>query len=414
MPNGPVEPARQLAFDEALGRLLALCAVRRRPAEWVGLDNATGRIAAADVLAARDLPPFANAAMDGYALRGGELPTEGERHFALAGTVLAGQAGDTPCGPGTCVRIMTGAPLPAALDTVVIQENIVREDGAILVRAGERPGANVRPAGEDCRAGDCVLAAGEVLTPARIALLAAGGAIHVQVAQRPRVGLLVTGDELVEPGADAGAGQVFDSNRSGMGAMLRQLGIEPLPSARVRDDPDALRVALQQAAGSCEVIVTSGGVSAGDADFLPAVVAELGAIDFHKVRMKPGMPFLCGRVGDTLVFGLPGNPVSAMVVFVALVRPALLALQGAAPAPPVHARLGATVAKRHGRTEFLRVRLASQTDGTCVATPLKQQGSGMLRGLAEADALAVIPAPAADLAEGAAIALLPLPWSRWA
>ncbi len=414
MPNGPVEPARQLTFDDALDRLLALCRVQQRGVEWVGLEQATGRIAAADVLAARDLPPFANAAMDGYALRGGELPTVGERRFSLAGTVLAGQAGDAACAPGACVRIMTGAPLPAALDTVVIQENVVREDGAIVVRAGERPGANVRPAGEDCRAGERVLAAGEVLSPARIALLAAGGAIHVQVTERPRVGLLVTGDELVEPGEEAGAGQVFDSNRAGIGAMLRQLGIEPLPAARVRDDPDALRVALQQAAGSCEVILTSGGVSAGDADFLPAVVSELGSVDFHKVRMKPGMPFLCGRVGDTLVFGLPGNPVSALVVFVALVRPALLAMQGAVPAPPVHARLGTAVAKRHGRTEFLRVRLASHTDGTCVATPLAQQGSGMLRGLAEADALAVIPAPAADLAEGAAIALLPLPWSRWA
>ncbi|HEU4664200.1 MAG TPA: molybdopterin molybdotransferase MoeA, partial [Dokdonella sp.] len=282
---------------------------------------------------------------------------------------------------------------------------------AIVVTAGERTGANVRAAGEDIRAGDIALRAGDVLTPARLGVLAACGRTHAHVARRPRVALFVTGDELVPPGQALGRGQIHDSNRYSLGGMLRALGIEPEPVAHLRDDPALLRAALLDAARRCDVVISSGGVSAGEADFMPDLVAELGRVHFWKVRMKPGMPMLCGGIGDALVFALPGNPVSTLATFQLFVGPALLALQGSTDADlrPRKGRLAQPHAKRHERAEFLRARLEWRDDGACWATPLLRQGSGMLRGIAEADALVALPEGACALEAGAVVDILPLP-----
>jgi molybdopterin molybdotransferase len=405
------DPATHLPVDEARRRSRDLGAQKRTESELVGIDNALGRFLSEDLIAAHDLPPFANSAMDGYALRGTELPVLGERRFRVAGSLLAGANLAPSFASGECVRITTGAPLPPDADTVVIKENVHVDGNWIVVGAGEHAGANVRPAGEDYRAGELALRAGTRLAPAHLGVLAACGRIQARVARQPRVALFVTGDELVPPDRALGFGQIHDSNRYSLGGLLRGLGIEPEPVAHVRDDPDALRVALREAADRCDLVLSSGGVSAGEADFLPGVIAELGRIHFWKVRMKPGMPVLCGEIDGALVFALPGNPVSTIATFLALVRPALLAMQGASDVDGRgwRARLAAPILKKHDRCEFLRARIETRADGAWWAVPLQKQGSGMLRGVAEADALIVVPEHLRELAAGEVVEVLPLP-----
>jgi molybdopterin molybdotransferase len=412
MPNASsAEFATRLSVDNAQRRALELGAKMRTESELVDIDNALGRVLAVDLVVPHDLPPFANSAMDGYALRGGELPARGERRFRVTGAALAGGLPAAAFDEGECVRITTGAPLPPGADTIVIKENVGVDGDFIVVRAGEQAGSNVRPSGEDYRAGDVALRAGVRLAAAHLGVLAACGRIQAKVARRPRVALFVTGDELVPPDHALGFGQIHDSNRYSLGALLRGLGIEPEPVAHLRDDPDALRVALREAADRCDLILSSGGVSAGEADFLPGLVAELGTVHFWKVRMKPGMPVLCGEIDGALVFALPGNPVSTIATFLTLVRPALLAMQGArdVDARLWKARLAEPVAKKHDRCEFLRARIEARDDGAWWATPLQKQGSGMLRGVADADVLVVVPEEARELAIGAVVEVLPLP-----
>jgi molybdopterin molybdotransferase len=401
----------RLSVADARARVLELCAARQPAHEVVALEHALSRVLAADIAAPHDLPPFANSAMDGYALHGAELPQSGERRFRVVGQILAGAAAARGFGEGECVRITTGAPLPPGADTVVIKENVRLDDDAITVAAGEVSGANVRPSGEDYAAGDIAARAGDVLTAARLGVLAACGQAEVQVVRRPRVALFVTGDELVPPNQPLGFGQIHDSNRYSLGGLLRGLGIEPELAIHLRDDPSVLRNALREAGERCDLIISSGGVSAGEADFLPGLIAELGKVHFWKVRMKPGMPVLCGEVGRALVLSLPGNPVSTIATFLLLVRPALLALQRMRDVDSGRwkARLAMPVSKRHERAEFLRARIEWRDDGACWATPLSQQGSGMLRGVADADALIAVPEGACDLAAGAVVEILPLP-----
>jgi len=403
--------ATRLAVEAAQQRVLDLCASRALPGESVELERALGRILAGDLLAPHDVPPFANSAMDGYALHGAELPDAGERSFRLSGTVLAGSLAAPVCRAGECIRITTGAPLPTGADTVVIKENVRVDGDSIIVKSGEHAGANVRAAGEDYRAGETALRAGDRLTPARLGVLASCGRTHADVTRRPRVALFVTGDELVPPQQALGFGQIHDSNRYSLGALLREMGIEPALVAHLRDDPNALREALREAGESCDVIVSSGGVSAGEADFLPGLVGELGKVHFWKVRMRPGMPVLCGEIGRALIFALPGNPVSTIATFLTLVRPALLALQAARITVPQtwRARLATPLAKKHDRAEFLRATFEARDDGALWASVLRKQGSGMLRGVAEADALIFVPENVRELEVGAVVNLLPLP-----
>lgn len=405
------EFATHLSLDEARRQARQLGAQRPMETESTALEDALDRFLAGNLLAPHDLPPFANSAMDGYALRGAELPVDGERRFRLAGVLLAGAGAAPRFAAGECVRITTGAALPEGADTVVIKENARVEGDWIVVGAGGQAGANTRQAGEDYRAGDLALQAGDRLTPARLGVLAACGHACARVARRPRVALFVTGDELVAPDGRLGFGQIHDSNRYSLGGMLRGLGIAAEPVAHLRDDPDALRVALHEAAGRCDMVITSGGVSAGEADFLPGLVAELGTVHFWKVRMKPGMPVLCGEIDGSLVFALPGNPVSTIATFLALVRPALLAMQGAndADGRVWKARLAVPILKKHDRTEFMRVHLDVRDDAAWWATPLPAQGSGMLSGLAGADALIVVAEGTHALEAGAVVEVMPLP-----
>jgi molybdopterin molybdotransferase len=400
----------RLSVDEARSRIVELCRQRRVAVDDVRLDRALGHVLAVDIAAPYPIPPFANSAMDGYAVRGIDLPREGEKAFRMIGVMLAGNGAELRIGSGGCVRITTGAPLPAGADTVVMKERVRAENESIVVSAGETAGANVRPAGEDLAAGALAARAGEVLTAARLGLLASCGKTEVPVARRPRVALLVTGDELVPTGEPLGFGQIHDSNRYSLGGLLEDIGIVPQPVAHVRDDVDALREALAAATAVCDVVITSGGVSAGEADHMPDLVAELGKVNFWKVRMKPGMPFLCGEIGKALVFALPGNPVSSLATFLALVKPGLIAMQGAsASRRHWRARLAAPIRKKHDRTEFLRARLECGEDGQLRVTAVERQGSGMLGGVAEADCLIVVPEDVHDRAEGDVVDVLLLP-----
>ncbi|HEY6984770.1 MAG TPA: gephyrin-like molybdotransferase Glp [Rhodanobacteraceae bacterium] len=399
-----------LSVDEARRSIADLCRQRRVAVDRVRLDRALRRVLAVDVIAPHAIPPFANSAMDGYALRGADLPREHEKRFRLTGVMLAGGGESLRLGVDECVRITTGAPLPIGADTVVIRERTRVDDGFIVIPAGQPSGANVRPAGEDLAEGELAAHAGQTLDAAQLGLLASCGFTAVPVARHPRVALLVTGDELVPLGEPLGFGQIHDSNRYTIAGLLEGIGIVPEPVAHVSDDAAALRDALLAASAMCDVVITSGGVSAGEADHVSGLVAELGRVHFWKVRMKPGMPVLCGEIGKALVFALPGNPVSSFATFLTLVRPGLLAMQGAEdPARRWFARLAAPIRKKHDRTEFLRARLDSGDDGRLRATPVERQGSGMLRGVAESDCLILVPESTQALEADDVVEVLMLP-----
>lgn len=407
--NTPEFPVA-ISVADARTRVLALAATRRLPAGRVALDAAVGRILAHDVRGDADVPAFANSAMDGYALRGVDLPAAGERAFALVGARLAGDGRPAAVGPGECLRITTGAPLPAGADTVVMKENVRLAGADVVIGAGEKPGANVRPAGEDYRAGEFAFAAGTCLTPARVGVLASFGLVDVAVARAARAVIVTTGDEVVAPGTPLAHGQVYNSNRASLAGLLRHAGAHVVRHEHVRDDPAAIEDALRRAARDADVVVTSGGVSAGEADFLPSLVARIGRVDFWKVRIKPGMPMLVGEIGGALAFCLPGNPVSGMATFLTLVAPALAAMAGRVDdAPPCYARVAVPIVKNHRRAEYQRARRESRRDGSVWVTPFPRQGSGVLRSVAEADCLIVLPEDATSLDIGDVVEFLALP-----
>lgn len=398
----------RIGLEQAL-QIVAIRATQRRlPEEAVSLVDARGRILASDVRAPHPLPPFANSAMDGFALRGADLPLQGQRSFALVGEVFAGAVSAPELGEGQCARITTGAPLPAGADTVVIKENVAVDGGQVVVEAGARAGGNVRAAGEDYAKGDLAFAAGTPLGAAQLAVLAALGIDCVLVRRPPRIAVIATGDELVPPGQPLGFGQIHESNALMLATLVRDAGAQVVLQRCVRDDPEALRAALLDAAAEADVVITSGGVSAGEADHLPGVLRAIGEIHFHKVRLKPGMPTLFGEIGACLYFGLPGNPVASAVTYRVLVGFALRAMLGVTTVPkPAHARLDAPLHKRHARAEFARCSLRVDDAGVQWATLHAKQGSGMLRGIAETDALALLPEGARDYAEGDVVTLWP-------
>lgn len=399
-----------LSVDQARALIVTIAQAHRRSAETVRLSAAFDRVLAHDESAPFDVPGFANSAMDGFALRGADLPPTGEKSLALIGEVLAGGRTAENVEQGACVRITTGAPLPPGADTVVMKENTRVENDRVIVMAGTKPGANVRPAGEDYRGGEIALRAGSRLGPAQLGVLASFGMAQVQVARRPRAVLLTTGDELVAPGDSLGFAQIHDSNRYSLGGLFESLGVDLIRHERVRDDPATLRDALQRGGAEADIVVSSGGVSAGEADFLPRLIADIGKIHFWKVRVKPGMPFLFGQIGDAMTFALPGNPVSGFAICMTLVKPALDALSGTPPHGfALRARLRGAIDKRHPRAEFLRARLDCDAQAVLWATAHAKQGSGMLRGLAESDALILLPEGERRFAEGEVVEVWPLP-----
>ncbi|UXI66601.1 molybdopterin molybdotransferase MoeA [Tahibacter amnicola] len=401
--------ATGISVDDARERILRRAGGCPPRTAQLTLGQARGRILAVAVHAPLSVPPFANSAMDGFAVRGSDLPGLGERALHLRGTRLAGDGSPICVEPGECVRVTTGAPVPPGADTIVIKENVRVDGDTVWIAAGETAGSHVRPAGEDYLVGDLAFAPGTVLTPARLGVLASFGMSHVEVVEPVRAIVLTTGDEIAAAGFPLGHGQIYNSNQFTLSALLEQAGAQVLRHQHVRDDPEALRVALRNAAAEADIVISSGGVSAGEADFLPRLLQQVGTVDFWKVRMKPGMPMLFGSVGEALVFALPGNPVSSMATFLALVRPALDALAGRPPPRPWHARLSRAIVKNHRRAEFQRARWESRGDGSVWVTPFLRQGSGVLRSVAEADCLIVLSESDEHLPEGSCVPILPLP-----
>jgi len=386
-----------------------VAAARRTDAEALAVARCHGRVLAQDVAAPIALPSFDNSAMDGFAFRHADLAAVGDGGLRLAGAQFAGLATGQRLGAGDCIEITTGAPMPAGADTVAIVEVVRRAGDRVHLPADTTAGANVRRAGEDVRAGDVVLRAGEWLHPARVSLAAALGVERLQVARRPTVAVFTTGDELVAPGLPLAPGQVHDSNRELLAGLLRAEGLEPTLWPALPDDPARVEVALRDACCAFDLVVTCGGVSAGGKDHVPAVLARFGTPAFWKVRMKPGMPVLFGTLDQACLLGLPGNPVSVLATWLVLGRTLVDGLQGRSePRRRWHARLAAPVPKTGPRREFLRGRLESRADGTLWVLPDPVTGSHRLRAAAGADALVVVPEDAPALAAGDVVEVLPL------
>jgi molybdopterin molybdotransferase len=389
-----VETARRIVVESA----------SRLEAETVPLSRAHGRVLAEDVLAVHDVPAFANSAMDGYAVAGG---VDGGP-LRVVDEARAGRPARRALRPGEAIRISTGAAVPEGTVAVVPVEHAEAAGGEIVVRRAPAQGANVRRAGEDLRRGERVLVAGEPLGPAQLGVAVSAGRAEVACARRPRVALVGTGDELVPAGAPLGPGQVHDSNATMLCALAAREGADVTGAERVRDDREATRAALERALGGrargVDVALASGGVSVGPHDHVREALEALGVEErFWRVAMKPGKPLWFGMRGRQLVFGLPGNPVSAVVCFLVFVRPALRALQGRQPLPRrERARLVAAVRRTAGREQAVRVALEAP-EGELLARPTGPQGSHVTSSLRGADALAWVPAGEGELEAGALV-----------
>ena len=351
-----------------------------------------GRVLAQDVISPIDVPAHDNSAMDGYAVRAADLRPDGETRLRLAGSAFAGQPYSGNLAIGQCVRIMTGAIVPAATDTIVIQEAVRLDGDDVVVPPGQRQGQNLRRAGEDLRAGMPALPAGRIVRPAELGLLASLGIAELTVRRRVRVALFSTGDELVSIGTRPRAGEIFDSNRYTLYGMLVRLGCDVLDMGVVRDNPEALEAALLQASHNADAIITSGGVSVGEADFIRGLMARLGEVLFWKIAMKPGRPMAFGRIGGAYLFGLPGNPVAVMVTFYQFVRDALLKMMGVDPVVPpplLQVPCVTPLKKNPGRTEFQRG-ILFRDGGRWQVRATGAQGSGILRSMAEANCFIVL------------------------
>ena len=381
-----------LHVDKAREAIRA-CLAPVEGSERVPLRAALGRVLAESIVPSIDVPAHDNSAMDGYAVRGADLKPDAEVILEEIGSAFAGRVFEGRVGPGQCVRVMTGAVMPQGADTVVIQEIVRAEGRRIAIPAGQKQKQNVRSAGEDLKAGIPVLNAGTLVRPAELGVIASLGLAEVSVKRRLRVAFFSTGDELCPVGTPLGKGQVYDSNRYTLHGMLSRLGVELLDLGVVRDDPAALEQALRTAAASADAIVTTGGVSVGEADFVKRLMAALGEVLFWKIAMRPGRPMAFGRIGKAFLFGLPGNPVAVMVTFYQFVREALLILSGRSDdcaLPLLKVPSAAALRKVPGRTEYQRGILFRDANGEWTVRTTGQQGSGVLRSMSEANCFIVL------------------------
>ncbi len=370
--------------------------------ESVPVRQALGRILFHDVVAPFDVPAHTNSAMDGYAVRIGDLSPDGETRLTVIGTAFAGNAFRGEVGAGHAVRVMTGAVLPSGADTVVVQECVSVEGDALFIPAGQTAGQNVRLAGEDLAQGTPALPAGKRLGPAEIGLLASLGIGEVIVRRRLRVAFFSTGDEIASINQPLRPGEVYDSNRYTLYGLLSKLGVELIDMGVVRDDPAALERALLDASAQADVILTTGGVSVGDADYVRELIARNGEVSFWKLNIKPGRPLAFGRVGKVWLFGLPGNPVSAMVTFCQVVLDALLRLMGCDPLPerPVfNVPCVSRIDKSPARREFARGILFAD-NGVWKVRLAGSQGSGVLSSMSRANCFIILPEDAGNVKEG--------------
>lgn len=394
-PNSmPVDKARAL-----ISRFLTpLTATERLP-----VRSALNRVLAEDVISPIHVPAHDNSAMDGFAVRFADLKADGEVTLNVAGSSFAGKPYAGKMAAGEAVRIMTGAVMPPEADTIVMQEHARAADGKVIIGKGHRLNQNLRRAGEDLATGQVALKRGLPLRPAEVGLISSLGIGEVTVYRKLRVAFFSTGDELVSIGATPGAGQIFDSNRYTIHGMLTRLNCEVLDMGVIRDDPALIEAAFAAAAANADVVITSGGVSVGEADFVKDLLNKLGEVLFWKIAMKPGRPLAYGKIGGAHFFGLPGNPVSVMVTFYQFVRDALLVLAGQNPVPPLptfKVPCTSVLKKAPGRTEFQRGILSRDDAGAWSVRVTGEQGSGILRSMTEANCFIILPTDQGNVAAG--------------
>ena len=386
-----------LTYDQAIAQILGQIAPL--PSLALPLLDARGCVLAEDLFAPQAVPPFDNSSMDGFAVRAADLARL-PATLPIQGDIPAGALSLPTLTPGQALRIMTGAPVPPGADTVVpVEDTEARGEDVAFLQPFE-PGQNIRRAGEDVPAGSLVVASGSLVRPAEVGMAAVVGRATVRVHPRPRVAIISTGDELIEPGQALQSGQIYNSNAYALAAQVAEAGGIVTHRLHARDTADSLREAFDACAGA-DVLLTSGGVSVGDYDFVKAVFAERGTMDFWRVAIRPGKPVAFGRWGEPVFFGLPGNPVSSMVTFELFVRPALRRLRGLAEPsrPTVTARLTEDAGHTMGRQSYQRAVVTPEGGGYSV-TPVSKQGSGMMRSMVLANALLVIPADVSIIPAG--------------
>lgn len=397
----PLDDARRQVLD----------AMHLLPVGGVDLTDALGLVLAEDVVAPHDIPPFANSAMDGFAVKAADV-AETPATLDLVGDLRAGYVAGAEVRPGTAIAIMTGAPIPVGADAVVPVEQATAEGERVTVAEGVAVGTHVRHAGGDVATGETVMRAGERLTPAHLGVLASIGVVEPPVRRRPVVALMSTGDEVVDPAtAELAPGKIRDANRPVVAALLAELGVEVRDLGIIPDDLGALSDALGVGAAGADAVVTSGGVSMGTHDLVKQVLADAGTVEFWQVAMQPAKPFAFGHLDGTPLFGLPGNPVSAMVAFEQFVRPALLTMMGATAVlrPRVDGFLDGGATTDPAKTVFLRAR-SEYRGGVWIARLARRQQSNMLSAMAAGDCFAVVPAGTADLPDGGAVELEMFRW----
>lgn len=380
----------QLTLEQAQARILGQVQAVNG-VEWVSLMQARGRVLAREIVSEIDLPPFPNSSMDGYALRSSDVSScEG---FKVVGSALAGHPFHGPLRHGECIRIVTGAPIPDSADAVIIQEQVDRKGDMIFLRSPVLQGDCIRPRGDDVKSGQLLLEAGQTLSSLDVALLAAIGRIEVEVYSVPRVAFLSTGDELRPVWSTLGEGEIHDSNRYLIGSLLAEMGILTLDLGTVPDNPEALKRVLLEAANTADAIITTGGASVGDADYLVEVLSSIGRTEFWKVAIKPGKPFAFGKIGRTWLFGLPGNPAAVAVTFKQLVYPALTRLMGSRISRPLRIKAVAEcrLTKKAGRLEFRSGLFYERPDGSFAVKDFTHFGSHRLGILSQANCFIVLP-----------------------
>lgn len=377
-----------------------------REAEFLPLRECLGRVLATDILSPANVPNYDNSAMDGYAFNATDIDAALPTRLKVIGSAFAGKAFNGVLAGGECVRIMTGAAMPSGADTVVVQERVSLEADTITFVDAPKPRANVRYAGEDLRIGQAVLAVGHLMRPADLGLIASLGIADVEVYHKLKVAFFSTGDELVSLGKPLEIGQVYDSNRYTLYGMLSRLGVEIIDLGAIADDPALLEATLLNAAKQADVVITSGGVSVGEADYMKLLLAKHGQVMFWKVAMKPGRPLAYGKVANAHYFGLPGNPVAVMVTFYQFVREAMLRLMGQpnpAPLPVFKVECTQAIKKLAGRTEFQRGILFADTDGNWRVKPTGAQGSALLSSMSLANCFIVLDESVGNLEAGALV-----------
>ena len=377
--------------------------------ETVALSEALGRVTARDIVAPIDLPPFDNSAVDGYAVRHADLAANAETQLRIAERLTAGHAAAQPLGRQEAIRIFTGAPMPREADTVFMQEDCRAEGANVILPPGLKIGANCRLAGEDLRKGAVAIAAGRPMNVQQVSLAAAIGLTEIPVRRRLRTALFSTGDEIVEPGTVRPQAALFDANRFLLSSLLKKMGVTVTDLGILPDDPGRIEGAIQQAAAGHDLVLTSGGVSTGEADHVRSAVEKIGRLVFWRVAIKPGRPVAMGIVGGSAFVGLPGNPVAAFVTFVRVVRPLLLRLAGAEPqlllTLPVRSNF--SYRKKQGRREYVRVALQRAADGAVDAVKHRQEGAGVITSLTETDGLVELAENITTVEPGSTVGFIP-------